>query len=167
MEKAVEPARRQLKDLPVAELLKQLQSSPEGLSQAEAANRLERYGYNELPEKKVNPFLKFLSYFWGPIPVMIIIAAVLSGALRHWPDLGLILTLLVMNAVVGFREEYQAGNTVAALKARLAVRHANSGNFYRCLRTGDDSARLEMGRCGLGIRPGLVPGQRPGEAAGI
>jgi H+-transporting ATPase len=122
MEKAVEPARGQLKDLPVAELLKQLQSSTEGLSQAEAANRLERYGYNELPEKKVNPFLKFLSYFWGPIPVMIIIAAVLSGALRRWPDLGVILALLVMNAVVGFREEYQAGNAVAALKARLAVR---------------------------------------------
>jgi H+-transporting ATPase len=122
MEKAVEPARGQLKDQPVAELLKQLESSPEGLSPAEAANRLKRYGYNELPEKKVNPFLKFLSYFWGPIPVMIIIAAALSGVLRRWPDLGVILALLVMNAVVGFREEYQAGNAVAALKARLAVR---------------------------------------------
>jgi H+-transporting ATPase len=52
---------------------------------------------------------------------MIIIAAVLSGALRRWPDLGVILALLVMNAIVGFREEFQAGNAVAALKARLAV----------------------------------------------
>jgi H+-transporting ATPase len=122
MEKAVEPARGQLKDLTVAELLKQLQSSPEGLSQTEAAKRLERYGYNELPENKENPFLKFLSYFWGPIPIMIIIAAALSGALRRWPDLGVILALLVVNAVVGFREEHQAGNAVAALKAKLAIR---------------------------------------------
>jgi H+-transporting ATPase len=122
MEKAADTSRGQVKDLTVDELLRQLQTSPEGLSQAEAANRLERYGYNELPEKKVNSLLKFLGYFWGPIPIMIIIAAVLSGALRRWPDLGVILTLLVMNAVVGFREEYQAGNAVAALKARLAVR---------------------------------------------
>jgi H+-transporting ATPase len=122
MQKEAEPVQGQLKDLHVAEIFKRLESSPEGLSQTEAANRIGRYGYNELPEKKVNPFLKFLSYFWGPIPIMIIIAATLSGALRRWPDFGVILTLLVMNAIVGFREEYQAGNAVAALKARLAVR---------------------------------------------
>jgi H+-transporting ATPase len=115
-------AQEQLQGLSVAELLKRLQSSPAGLSQAEAESRLGRYGYNELPEKKVNPILKFLSYFWGPIPIMITIAAVLSGVLRHWPDLGVILTLLVMNAIVGFREEYQAGNAVAALREKLAVR---------------------------------------------
>jgi H+-transporting ATPase len=115
-------AQEQLQGLSVAELLKRLQSSPAGLSQAEAESRLGRYGYNELPEKKVNPILKFLTYFWGPIPIMITIAAVLSGVLRHWPDLGVILTLLVMNAIVGFREEYQAGNAVAALREKLAVR---------------------------------------------
>jgi H+-transporting ATPase len=108
-------------DLPVAELLPRLATSPEGLSQAEAQRRLEQYGYNELPEKKVNPVLKFLSYFWGPIPGMIIVAAILSGVLRDWDDLGIILALLVMNAVVGFREEYQAGSAIAALKEKLAV----------------------------------------------
>ncbi len=108
-------------DLPLAELESRLGSSPEGLSQTEAHRRLDQYGYNELPEKKVNPVLKFLSYFWGPIPGMIIVAAILSGVLRHWPDLGVILALLVMNAVVGFREEYQAGSAIAALKEKLAV----------------------------------------------
>ena len=114
-------AAQQLKDLPLAELQKQLSSSGEGLSQAEAQKRIEKYGYNELPEKKNNALLKFLSYFWGPIPIMIIIAAVLSGILQHWPDLGVILALLVLNAVVGFHEEYQAGNVIAALKQKLAV----------------------------------------------
>ena len=107
--------------MPLVELLERLGSSPGGLSQAEAQQRLSQYGYNELAEKKANPLLKFLSYFWGPIPGMIIVAAILSGVLRHWPDLGVILALQVMNAVVGFREEYQAGNAIAALKEKLAV----------------------------------------------
>jgi len=117
----VESIQGQLKDLPLAEMKKQLSSSVNGLSKAEAQKRLEKYGYNELPEKKGSPVLKFLSYFWGPIPGMIMVAAILSGILRHWPDLGVILVLLVMNAVVGFREEYQAGNVIAALKQKLAV----------------------------------------------
>jgi H+-transporting ATPase len=120
-DKMAKSTQNQLKDLPVDELLQRLQSSLNGLSQAEAKHRLEEYGYNELPEKKVNPFLKFLSYFWGPIPIMIIIAAILSAVLRRWPDLGVILALLVMNAIVGFREEFQAGNAIAALKEKLAV----------------------------------------------
>jgi H+-transporting ATPase len=97
-------------------------ASPDGLSQEEAQRRLAQYGYNELPEEKVNPFLKFLSYFWGPIPWMIEVAVILSGLLRHWADFGIILVLLVANAVVGFWEEYQAGNTIAALKEKLALK---------------------------------------------
>jgi H+-transporting ATPase len=52
---------------------------------------------------------------------MIMIAAALSGILRHWPDLGIILVLLFLNALVVFREEYQAGNAIAALKKQLAL----------------------------------------------
>lgn len=111
-----------LKELSVEELLKRLAVSGEGLSKTEAQHRLERYGYNEIEEKRVSPLLKFLSYFWGPIPIMIIIAAILSAVLRHWPDTGVILALLVVNAVVGFREEYQADSTIAALKKNLALK---------------------------------------------
>ena len=57
-----------LKTLPLPEVEKQLGSTPEGLTQAEAQKRLTQYGPNELVEKKTNPLLKFLSYFWGPIP---------------------------------------------------------------------------------------------------
>jgi H+-transporting ATPase len=110
-----------LKDLSIAELMKRLETSTDGLNQQEWQERLEKYGYNEIEEKRVNPLLKFLSYFWGPIPIMIIIAAVLSAVLRHWPDMGVILALLVVNAVVGFREEYQADSAIAALKKKLAL----------------------------------------------
>jgi H+-transporting ATPase len=98
-----------------------LEASVSGLSQAEAKSRLAQCGFNELPEKKVNPFLKFLSYFWGPIPWMIEAAAILSAIVRHWEDFAIIMVLLLGNAVVGFWEEYQAGNAIAALKAQLAI----------------------------------------------
>ncbi len=113
-------AKLDLKSLPLAEVEKQLASSAGGLSQAEAQKRLAQYGPNEIEEKKTNPFLKFLTYFWGPIPWMIEGAVILSAVVRHWPDFFIILLLLVSNAVVGFWEEHQAGNAIAALKAKLA-----------------------------------------------
>jgi H+-transporting ATPase len=111
-----------LKTLPMAEVEKKLNSSPEGLTDAEAKKRLTQYGPNEIEEKKTNPLLKFLSYFWGPIPWMIEIAVILSGIVRHWPDFFIILILLFANAVVGFWEERQAGNAIDALKAKLAIK---------------------------------------------
>jgi len=104
------------------EVEKQLGSSPDGLSQAEAQKRLIQYGPNEIEEKETNPFLKFLTYFWGPIPWMIEVAVILSAVAQHWPDFGIILLLLLANAVVGFWEEHQAGNAIAALKAKLAIK---------------------------------------------
>jgi H+-transporting ATPase len=110
-----------LKSIPMPELQTKLGSTPDGLSQAEAQKRLTQYGPNEIAEKKTNEFLKFLTYFWGPIPWMIEAAVILSGVVRHWLDFFIILLLLCSNAVVGFWEEHQAGNAIAALKAKLAI----------------------------------------------
>ncbi len=115
-------AKDDLQKLPLAEVEKRLGSSPDGLTQDEAKKRLTRYGPNEIAEKKTNPLLKFLSYFWGPIPWMIEIAVVLSAIVRHWPDFVIILVLLLANATVGFWEEREAGNAIDALKARLAIK---------------------------------------------
>ncbi len=115
-------AQDNLQTLPLAEVEKELGSSPAGLTQAEAQKRLAKYGPNEIAEKKTNEILKFLSYFWGPIPWMIEAAVILSAAAGHWPDFGIILLLLLANAVVGFWEEHQAGNAIAALKASLAIK---------------------------------------------
>ncbi len=115
-------AKDNLQTLPLPEVEKKLGSSAEGLTQAEAQKRLTQYGPNEIEEKKTNELLKFLSYFWGPIPWMIEAAVILSAAARHWPDFGIILVLLLANAVVGFWEEHQAGNAIAALKATLAIK---------------------------------------------
>ncbi|OIQ49134.1 Calcium-transporting ATPase 1 [Pseudodesulfovibrio hydrargyri] len=104
------------------EVFRDLDSSAQGLSSVEAANRLAQYGPNALEEHKVSPLMQFLGYFWGPIPWMIEVAAVLSLAVRHWADFCIILALLVFNAVVGFWQEYQAGNAVDALKSKLALK---------------------------------------------
>jgi H+-transporting ATPase len=103
------------------ELFAALASNPQGLSQAEAEARLAKYGPNALQEKRVNPFLKFLKYFWGPIPWMIEVAAGLSAIVRHWDDLAIILALLIFNGVIGFWQEYKAANALEALKKQLAL----------------------------------------------
>ena len=127
----------------MADVEKKLQSSPDGLTDAEAKKRLTQYGPNEITEKKTNLFLKFLSYFWGPIPWMIEIAVILSGVVRHWPDFFIILLLLAANAVVGFWEERQAGNAIEALKAKLAIkaRVKRDGKWIDHARAGGGAGR--------------------------
>ncbi|MEJ2663884.1 MAG: HAD-IC family P-type ATPase, partial [Spirochaetia bacterium] len=93
-----------------------------GLSNKEVEQKRAEFGYNEIPEKKENVFVRLLSYFWGPIPWMIEIAAILSALVNHWEDFGIILALLVVNTIVGFWEEFQANNTIQALKATLAIK---------------------------------------------
>jgi H+-transporting ATPase len=107
---------------PVQELFEKLESDTGGLSSSEAGNRLNQYGLNEIEEKKVSLLRKFLGYFWGPIPWMIEVAAILSLVVRHWVDFYIIIALLIFNAIVGFWQEYQAGNAVDALKKKLALK---------------------------------------------
>ncbi len=93
-----------------------------GLTTAEVTGLRDQYGFNDIPEEKKNPLLKFLSYFWGPIPWMIEAAAILSAVIPHWDDFAIILLLLMINAVVGFLQERKAENAIELLKKRLAPR---------------------------------------------
>ena len=113
-----------------------------GLTSAQAQQLLQQYGENALREERANPLLKFLGYFWGPIPWMIEIAAVLSGVSQRWEDFSIIVAMLLLNAGVGFFEEYKADNAIEALKQRLAL-------SARVLRDGqwqDIAARLLVPR---------------------
>jgi len=93
-----------------------------GLTQAEAERRLQQYGENALAERHISALERLLRFFWGPIPAMIEIAAILSALLGHWGDLGIILLMLFINAGVGFWQEFKADNAIALLKQRLAPR---------------------------------------------
>jgi len=92
----------------------------DGLTTQEVRTLREQYGFNDIPEEKKNPLLKFLSYFWGPIPWMIEAAAILSAVIMHWDDFAVILLLLMTNVVVGFFQERRAENAIELLKKRLA-----------------------------------------------
>jgi H+-transporting ATPase len=93
-----------------------------GLSEAEAARRLVQFGPNALAETQVSLVAKLVTYFWGPIPWMIEVAAFLSAAVEHWTDFAIIVVMLLLNAGVGFWQEFKADSAIAALKQRLALR---------------------------------------------
>ena len=93
-----------------------------GLTDAEVAERRATFGANALVEERRGLAKRLLVFFWGPIPWMIEVAAILSAVVRHWEDLAIIGTMLILNAVVGFWQEYKADTTIEALKQRLALR---------------------------------------------
>ena len=84
--------------------------------------RLAQYGENALSEHHVSVLERLAHFFWGPIPWMIEAAAVLSGLLQHWADLAIILAMLLINAGVGFWQEFKANNAIALLKQCLALK---------------------------------------------
>ena len=111
----------QAKTLSNEEVLKRLGVTESGLSDEEATERLAQYGPNALVEHRVSLLNKFLSYFWGPIPWMIESAAILSAMVQQWADFSIIVVLLMVNAVIGFYEEYKADNAIQLLKQKLAL----------------------------------------------
>ena len=106
----------------IEEVFQNLESKREGLSPEQAIERLDQYGPNTIEEKRENLLLKFLGYFWGPIPWMIEAAAILSVIVRHWTDFIIIFVMLCFNALVGFWQEHEAANALESLKEQLALK---------------------------------------------
>ena len=108
--------------LEVSEVLAELETDPQsGLTQDEAETRLAKHGANLIEEEERSVLGKLLAYFWGPIPWMIEIAAVLALVAQDWVDFAIIVVMLLINAGVGFFEEYRADNAIAVLKQTLAL----------------------------------------------
>jgi H+-transporting ATPase len=104
------------------EVLKLLKSNPEsGLKTAEAEERLKTYGYNEVPQKKTNPYVRFAKKFWGLTAWMLEAIIILSWFLQRYADLYIVTGLLVFNAVLAFSEEQRASGAVEALQEKLHV----------------------------------------------
>jgi len=94
----------------------------QGLSSAEVEARRRKCGFNELTTEKENMFLKFLGYFRGPILYVMELAVLLAAGLRDWIDFGVIIGILLLNAVVGWYQEKQAADVVASLKGDIAMK---------------------------------------------
>ena len=104
-----------------ADVLAQLRSSPDGLTAQDAAERLKSDGPNELKEgQRLNPLWIFLGQFKSLIVWILIAAGVLAGVLGDMVDAMAIFAIVVLNAVIGFYQEFRAEKSIAALKKMTA-----------------------------------------------
>ncbi|MEJ5301027.1 MAG: HAD-IC family P-type ATPase [Thermodesulforhabdaceae bacterium] len=104
----------------VSEVLNRLGSSEKGLTSEEAQKRLAVYGLNKLKEEeKINFFLLFLKQFTNPLVIILLVASVVTTAIKEYVDTGVILSVVVINAIIGFIEEVKAERSVRALKKML------------------------------------------------
>ncbi|MDP2682466.1 MAG: cation-translocating P-type ATPase [Deltaproteobacteria bacterium] len=105
----------------IKEVLEDLKSSPHGLSSEDAQKQLEEYGPNELLEKKKKtPLAMFLDQFKDFMIIVLIAAAIIAGALGEAADTIAIAVIIVLNAIIGFVQEYRAEKAMAALKKMAA-----------------------------------------------
>ncbi len=109
------------KNLSIDDVLSEFMTDKNGgLTKHEAEKRFKKYGPNEIPEKEESTFHRIFRRFWGPIPWMIEIAAILSAAVGKWDDFIIIMTLLFVNAGLDFWQESKALSALKVLKNKLA-----------------------------------------------
>lgn len=111
--------------VPTESVLKESQTSAIGLSQSEVATRLAKYGANRLPEAaRRGNLMRFLLQFHNILIYVLIGCAVVTAALDHWIDTGVILTVVIANAIIGYIQEGKAEKAMDAIRHMLAP-HAN------------------------------------------
>lgn len=117
---------------PAEACLEALDARPEGLTDAEAAARLARHGPNRLPEARTRgPIRRFLAQFNNVLIYVLLVASVVTAALQHWVDTGVILAVVLANAVIGFIQEGKAESAMAAIRGMLAPHAAVLRNGRR------------------------------------
>jgi len=122
------------KDRSIDDTLKKLEVNRDnGLSDKEIEERQDQFGFNEIKEQEETILHRIFRRFWGPIPWMIEIAAILSAVVQKWEDFFIILIMLLVNAFLDFFQEGKALNALQALKKQLAknITVLRSGKFKR------------------------------------
>ncbi len=106
----------------VEETQQDLNTSTEGLSPEEAGQRFEHFGPNRLPEAPRDPWLiRFVRHFHDTLIYVLLGAAAITGALQHWVDTGVILGVVVINAIIGFIQEGKAEKALAGIRKMLST----------------------------------------------
>lgn len=110
-------------ELKSEEVLKQLNSSEKGLLEDEVKKRVTKYGTNELQTKsKINPFIVLINQFKSFIIYILIFAIIFSLIIGEYVDSMIILAIVIINAVIGFFQEYNAEKSLEALKKLTVVK---------------------------------------------
>jgi H+-transporting ATPase len=110
------------KNISSQEALEFLQTSIDGLAESEVGKRLEKFGYNEIEERKRNLLLEFLLRYWGPMPWLLELAMGLSVVLKHYLEGIIIFVLLTVNAIIGHLHSRGSQKAVELLKKKLALK---------------------------------------------
>ena len=106
--------------LPVDEIYRRLDTSPEGLTDKSAEERSLKYGWNKLPEKSgVNPVMKFLKHFDNLLIYILLIAAVITALMGNWLVTGVIFGVELINAVIGYIQENKAERAIRGISNML------------------------------------------------
>jgi len=92
-----------------------------GLTGNEVQARLQRFGYNEITAREEPLWHRVFRRFWGPIPWMIEVAAILSAVVGKWDDFVIISIMLLVNAGLDFFQEHRSLNSLKALKQRITA----------------------------------------------
>ncbi len=107
--------------LSAQETLDAVSSSAHGLSHAEAVRRLAQYGPNRLtPPKRRGPLLRFLLQFHNVLIYVLLASACVTALLAHWVDTGVIVGVVVINAIIGFIQEGKAEKAMEAIRRMLS-----------------------------------------------
>jgi Mg2+-importing ATPase len=106
-----------------AELCRHLQTSTDGLSSADAAERLSRYGHNELREQqRLSRARVLLAQIRSPLLLLLLFAAIVSALTGEWVDAAIVMAIVLASVGVGYTREYSAQAAAAALRARVKTR---------------------------------------------
>ena len=112
--------------LSVEELGHELGSTASGLSQREASARLKRYGRNALDTKRRATALGLLlNQFKSPLVLILIVATIISLVAAEWNDAGVVLAIVLGSAILGFLQEYVAGNAIDKLRSKVTIPRAS------------------------------------------
>ncbi|MGD0422406.1 MAG: plasma-membrane proton-efflux P-type ATPase [Candidatus Bathyarchaeia archaeon] len=109
-------------NLTIEDAYRVLTTSTTGLTEDEAKRRINELGYNELSEKRKNPFIDFLERYWGPMPWLLELTMVLSYIIGHYLEVVIVFALLTTNAIIGFHHTRSSLKALELLKKRLAIK---------------------------------------------
>jgi Mg2+-importing ATPase len=118
-----EPAQEKYWSLPIDRLLSQLHSTPQGLSTADACQRLEQFGPNALKaHERATALVAFLNQFKNPLVLILVFAAAVSAFMHEWTDAAIVLVIILGSAILSFVQEFSAGTAVEKLRARVTIK---------------------------------------------
>ncbi len=109
--------------LRINDVLQKLETSKEGLTEKDAKERLTRFGTNKLAEEeKISKIKILLHQFISPLIYILLVAALVTFLLKEYTDASVIIAVVILNAIIGYIQEFKAERSVRALKRMLTPR---------------------------------------------